>query len=50
MRKKFKSLDRARKFARKTGGKVKGGGKAKMADGSRGVWAVITWPKKKRKR
>lgn len=50
MRKKFKSLTKARKFAAKTHGNVRSGGKAKMADGTKGIWAVITWPKKKGKR
>lgn len=50
LRKKFKSLEKARKFAKKTGGKVKSLGKTNMADGTKGIKVQITWPKKAKKR
>ena len=50
MRKKFKSMTSARKFAAATGGKVKMGPACKLADGTKAHWFTLTWPKKGKKK
>lgn len=51
MQKKFKSMAKARKFAKTTKMKVKQGKACKMADGTKGRWFTLTKTKsKKRKR
>ena len=50
MQKKFKSLAKARKFAKTTHMKVKQGKVAKMADGTKGRWFTLTKTKSKAKK
>jgi len=48
MRKKFRSIAKARKFAKTTKMKVKRGPKCKMSDGTKGNWFTLTKGKKKK--
>ena len=48
MRKKFRSITAARKFAKTTGMKVKQGAVARLADGTKARWYTLTKGKKKK--
>jgi hypothetical protein len=50
MRKKFKSLGSAYRFAKGFGVMIKKGKACKMADGSKGYWFTITKKKGKKKK
>jgi len=50
MQKKFKSIQKAHKFAKTTKMKVKRGKACKMADGTKGAWYTLTKGKKKPKK